>query len=154
MSSNARSLKDAPPAGTPAGRLAAVLFVVPAFDLLCGSGPLEPTGYMELFFRSAAEHWSQYSPLAALSKACSTPRKHELPQAFRTWGVVMDCCCTCRWAFFMTARESHFRPRPLLHPMPIVPFRHAGGRDRHGGIAGNRRQVFDLGIAGPLAGFA
>ena len=158
MSSNAPIVEeDAPlqerrPVGLPL-----VLFVITCISTFyAGAAHWNPTGYMELFFRNAAEHWSQHSPLAALSKAwLDATQTMSWPQGFSYMGVVMGLLLAHEMGhFLMTLRNRIPATLPFFIPMPIVPFGTLGAVIGMEGSQANRRQVFDLGIAGPLAGFA
>ena len=56
--------------------------------------------------------------------------------------------------FLMTLRYRVPASLPYFLPMPLIPFGTLGAVIGMDGSRVNRRELFDLGIAGPLAGFA
>ena len=70
-------------------------------------------------------------------------------------GVVMGLLLAHEMGhFLMTLRHRIPASLPYFIPLPIIPFGTLGAVIGMEGSRANRREMFDLGIAGPLAGLA
>jgi Zn-dependent protease len=137
--------------------LPAVLFAATCLSTFAaGATNWNPTGYMKLFYGNAAENWSQHSPLAALREAWAiTIHDVNWRQGFVYMGVVMGLLLAHEMGhFLMTVRYRIPASLPYFIPLPIIPFGTLGAVIGMDGSRVNRREMFDLGIAGPLAGLA
>jgi Zn-dependent protease len=137
----------------------AVLFVVTCLSTFwLGGEDWNPTGRLELFFRNATANWSQGAPLAALNEAravAEQARPFNWRQGVLYMGVVMGLLLAHEMGHFaMALRNRVPASLPYFIPCPLIPFGTLGAVIGIDGSELKRRQVFDLGIAGPLAGFA
>ncbi len=139
-------------------------FALPAILLLAtclstfwlGAADWNPTGRAEQFLHNAEANWPQHSPRAALNEAWAVAIQDvNWRQGFVYMGVVMGLLLAHEMGhFLMAVRHRVPASLPYFIPMPIIPFGTLGAVIGMDGSRVNRREVFDLGIAGPLAGFA
>jgi Zn-dependent protease len=115
-----------------------------------------PAGHMTVFYRNAADNWPQHSPLAAVNEAWAVALQGvNWRQGLIYMGVVMGLLLAHEMGhFLMAVRHRVPASWPYFLPMPFIPFGTLGAVIGIDGSRANRREVFDLGIAGPLAGFA
>ena len=137
--------------------LPAILFLATCLSALwLGAADWNPTGRMQQFFGNAAANWHQGSPLAAVNeaRAVATEDMH-WRQGFVYMGVVMGLLLAHEMGHFLMALRHRIPASlPYFIPMPIIPFGTLGAVIGMEGSRANRREMFDLGVAGPLAGFA
>jgi Zn-dependent protease len=137
--------------------LPAILFAVTCLStFFVGAANWNPMRLMADFYRNAADNWPQHSPLAALNEAWAVVVKGvEWRQGFIYMGVVMGLLLAHEMGHFLMALWHRIPASlPYFIPMPVVPFGTLGAVIGMDGSRANRRDLFDLGIAGPLAGFA
>ena len=147
---------DSPPAEGRRFALPAILFVATCFSTFwLGAADWNPTGRAQQFLANAEANWSQ-SPLAALNEARTVALEGmDWRQGLIYMGVVMGLLLAHEMGhFLMAARYRVPASLPYFLPVPVIPFGTLGAVISMDGSRVNRRQVFDLGIAGPLAGFA
>jgi membrane-associated protease RseP (regulator of RpoE activity) len=137
--------------------LPAILFVATCLSTFwLGAADWNPTGRAVMFLDLAQANWPQHSPLAALNEARAVALEHvNWRQGLIYMGVVMGLLLAHEMGhFLMAVRHRIPASLPYFIPMPIVPFGTLGAVIGMEGSRANRREMFDLGIAGPLAGFA
>jgi Zn-dependent protease len=137
--------------------LPAILFVVTCVStFFVGAANWNPTGHMELLYRNTADNWPQHSPLAALNEAWAVATADmSWRHGFVYMGLVMGLLLAHEMGhFLMAVRYRIPASLPYFIPMPVIPFGTLGAVIGTDGSRMNRRELFDLGIAGPLAGFA
>jgi Zn-dependent protease len=127
--------------------------------LWLGAVDWNPTGRLQLFVSNAAANWSQGVPMADLKEALAVTSEAGGPihwrQGFLYAGVVMGLLLAHELGHFLMAlRQRVPASLPFFIPMPVIPFGTLGAVIVMDGSESNRRQTFDLGIAGPLLGLA
>jgi membrane-associated protease RseP (regulator of RpoE activity) len=121
-----------------------------------GAADWNPTGRMQLLYGITATNWPQGSPGAAVHEAWAVAIQG------MNWrqGLVYMCVVLALLLahemghFLMALRHRIPASLPYFIPMPIIPFGTLGAVIGMEGSRANRREMFDLGIAGPLAGLA
>lgn len=134
-----------------------ILFVATCLSTFwLGAADWNPTGRVELFLDIALANWPHRPSLGTLNDAWTKAFAGlNWQQGLLYMGVVMGLLLAHEMGhFLMTLRNRIPASLPYFIPMPIVPFGTLGAVIGMDGARANRRQVFDLGIAGPLAGFA
>ncbi len=120
-----------------------------------GAADWNPTGYAELVYGNIAGHWSEGSWVALLFGWNTANATMDWWQGFRYMGVVMVILLAHEMGHFLLARRNRIPASlPYFIPLPIIPFGTLGAVIGMEGSRANRREMFDLGIAGPLAGLA
>jgi Zn-dependent protease len=121
-----------------------------------GAAGWNPFRYLGIFYRTAAVNWPQGSPLAALDEAWAvTANQVDWHQGFLYMGLLLALLLAHEMGhFLMTRRHRIPASFPYFLPVPIIPFGTLGAMIFMEGSRANRRELFDLGIAGPLAGLA
>jgi membrane-associated protease RseP (regulator of RpoE activity) len=121
-----------------------------------GAEAWNPTGRIALFLGNAKANWPQGSPLAALNEARAiATNEMDWRQGLVYMGVVMGLLLAHEMGHFLMALRHRIPASlPYFIPLPIIPFGTLGAVIGMEGSRANRRQMFDLGIAGPLAGLA
>lgn len=99
-----------------------------------------------------AENLPQGSPLAALWEALAVAQMN-WRQGLVYMGLVLGILLTHEMGhFLMTIRHRIPSSLPFFIPLPVVPFGTLGAVIGMEGADANRRELFDMGAAGPLAG--
>lgn len=94
----------------------------------------------------------QGSPMAALWEALAVARM-DWQQGLLYMGLVLGILLTHEMGhFIMTIRHRIPASLPYFIPLPVVPFGTLGAVIGMEGSRANRREMFDMGAAGPLAG--
>jgi membrane-associated protease RseP (regulator of RpoE activity) len=158
MLPDAPTVEDQPePDGRRRFALPAILFLATCLSTFwLGAADWNPTGRFVRFYEVAAANWPQGSPLAAVNEALAVATKEmHWRQGFIYMGVVLGLLLAHEMGHFLMALRHRIPASlPYFIPMPIIPFGTLGAVIGMEGSRANRRQLFDLGIAGPLAGFA
>ncbi len=114
-------------------------------------------GVLAAVYKGLVVFWrnsGQGEPWAALQQALAVA-KLKWAQGFTYMGLVMALLLAHEMGhFLMTLRHRIPASLPFFIPLPVVPFGTLGAVIGMDGSRANRRQQFDLGIAGPLAGLA
>jgi Zn-dependent protease len=137
--------------------LPAILFLLTCLSTFwLGSADWNPTGRMQILYWVTVANWSQESATAALNDAWTVAtRNMDWQQGLLYMGVVMGLLLSHEMGHFLIALRHRIPASlPYFIPMPIIPFGTLGAVIGMEGSRANRREMFDLGIAGPLAGFA
>jgi Zn-dependent protease len=137
--------------------LPAILFVATCLSTFwLGAADWNPTGRLQMFLGNAAANWPQGAPLAALNEARAIAvREVDWRQGWVYMAVVMGLLLAHEMGHFgMAVRHRIPASLPYFIPLPIIPFGTLGAVIGMEGSRANRRQMFDLGIAGPLLGLA
>lgn len=118
------------------------LFTLFMFLLTCAS----------TFWAGAAREWS-----ATILQGLDVMKQVLAPDWWQDGLVYMGCVMATLLAhemghFVMTVRYRIPATLPLFLPLPITPVGTMGAVIAMHGSAANRKQIFDIGIAGPLAG--
>jgi Zn-dependent protease len=137
--------------------LPALLFAATCLSTFwAGATSWNPAGYLDAIFRVTAANWPQGSPLAAVEEAYAVAERnlhvHWL-QGLLYMGLVLTILVAHEMGHFLTARRYRIPASlPYFIPVPVIPFGTLGAVIGMEGSRANRREMFDLGIAGPLAG--
>jgi membrane-associated protease RseP (regulator of RpoE activity) len=101
-------------------------------------------------------NWPQGSPLASLNEAWAVATKDmDWRQGLLYMGVVMGLLLAHELGHFVMALRHRIPASlPYFVPFPIIPFGTLGAVIGMEGSRANRREMFALGLAGPLAGLA
>jgi len=137
--------------------LPALLFLATCLSTLwAGASDWNPSVYLTGVYRVFTDYWSQGSPLAALEKTWALMQKDmHWQNGWLFMSVVMGLLLAHEMGhFLMTLRHRIPASLPFFIPLPIIPFGTLGAVISMEGSRANRRELFDLGIAGPLAGLA
>ena len=104
-------------------------------------------------FWVGAVDWSPIAHLCAISKGIGTTI--DWRQGMIYTAVVLAVLLTHEMGHFLLALRHRIPASlPYFIPLPIIPFGTLGAVIGMEGSRANRRELFDLGIAGPLAGLA
>jgi Zn-dependent protease len=147
---------DAPP---PQGRRVAIpviLFLATCLSTFwTGAVDWKPFTHLEALYYGVgvfAENLHQGSPMAALWEALAVARM-DWQQGLLYMGLVLGILLTHEMGhFLMTLRHRIPASLPYFIPLPVVPFGTLGAVIGMEGSHANRRELFDMGAAGPLAG--
>ena len=147
---------DSPP---PQGRhvaMPAILFLATCLSTFwVGAVGWKPIAHLEALYYGIgvfAENLPQGSPTAALWQALAVARM-DWQQGLLYMGLVLGILLTHEMGhFFMTLRHRIPASLPYFIPLPVVPFGTLGAVIGMEGSRANRREMFDMGAAGPLAG--
>jgi Zn-dependent protease len=134
-----------------------ILFVATCLSTLwLGAEDWNPTGRLQLFLGNAMANWPQGAPLAALNEARAVAiREIDWRQGWIYMGVVMGLLLAHEMGHFVMALRHRIPASlPYFIPLPVIPFGTLGAVIGMEGSRANRRQMFDLGLAGPLLGLA
>jgi Zn-dependent protease len=150
---------EEPPEPEPRRRfvLPLILFVATCLSTLwLGAEDWNPTGRLQLFLGNAMANWPQGAPLAALNEARAVAvREIDWHQGWIYMGVVMGLLLAHEMGHFVMALRHRIPASlPYFIPLPVIPFGTLGAVIGMEGSRANRRQMFDLGLAGPLLGLA
>ena len=100
------------------------------------------------------ESLPQGSPMAALDQAMAVAQM-DWQQGLIYMAAVLGILLTHEMGhFLMTLRHRIPASLPYFIPLPVVPFGTLGAVISMEGSDANRRELFDMGVAGPLAGLA
>jgi len=150
-----REIPEQPPR-RPRVALPIVLFAATCLSTFwVGSVAWRPVGHLRLLRRGAAvfvENLPQGSPIAALRQALSVADM-QWQQGLLYMAAVLGILLTHEMGHFLMARRRRIPASlPYFIPVPILPFGTLGAVIGMEGSRANRRELFDLGVAGPLAG--
>ena len=124
-------------------------------DVLDGRRGLEADRPLEALYRGIAvfpENLPQGSPLAALWEALAVAQM-DWRQGLLYMGLVLGILLTHEMGHFLMAMRHRIPASlPYFIPLPVVPFGTLGAVIGMEGSRANRRELFDMGVAGPLAG--
>jgi membrane-associated protease RseP (regulator of RpoE activity) len=117
----------------------------------------KPISHLEALHRGIVvfhDNLPQGSPMAALWQALAVARM-DWRQGLLYMGLVLGILLTHEMGhFLMTIRHRIPASLPYFIPLPVVPFGTLGAVIGMEGSQANRREMFDMGAAGPLAGLA
>jgi Zn-dependent protease len=120
-----------------------------------GAVDWKPVGHFEALhsgFSSFVSNWRQGHPVAALDEAMAVA-KMNWSQGLLYMGLVLGVLLTHEMGhFLMTLRHRIPASLPYFIPLPAVPFGTLGAVIGMDGGRANRRELFDMGVAGPMAG--
>jgi len=120
-----------------------------------GAVAWKPIVHLEALYRGIgvfADNLPQGSPLAALWEALAVAHM-DWRQGLLYMGLVLGILLTHEMGhFLMTIRHRIPASLPYFIPLPVVPFGTLGAVIGMEGADANRRELFDMGVAGPLAG--
>jgi Zn-dependent protease len=119
-----------------------------------GAVAWKPLAHLEIAYRTFVANLPQGSPFRALWEALAV-----IPMDWRQgllyMGLVLGILLTHEMGHFLMAiRHRIPASLPYFIPLPVVPFGTLGAVIGMEGSLANRRKMFDLGVAGPLAGLA
>jgi len=137
--------------------LPAFLFAATCLSTLwAGAAGWNPYWYIAQLYHTTAVNWPQGFRLAAMNEAwAATTGQMNWRQGFIYMGLVLGLLLAHEMGhFLMTRRHRIPASLPYFIPLPIIPFGTLGAVIGMEGSRANRREMFDLGIAGPLAGLA
>jgi len=116
--------------------------------------PIAHLGSLENAIAGFFENLPQGSPMAALRQAAAVSQLN-FSQGLIYMAAVLGILLTHEMGHFLFARRSHIPASlPYFIPVPVIPFGTLGAVIGMEGSKANRREMFDMGIAGPLAGLA
>jgi len=119
-----------------------------------GAVAWKPVVHLTMAYHIFIDNLPQGSPFRALSEALAVAHL-DWQQGLLYMGLVLGLLLTHEMGhFLMTLRHRIPASLPYFIPVPIVPFGTMGAVIGMEGSLANRRQMFDLGVAGPLAGLA
>ena len=122
-----------------------------------GAVAWKPIVHLEALLRGITvfrENLPQGSPLAALWQALAVAQM-DWRQGLIYMGAVLGILLTHEMGhFLMAVRYRIPASLPFFIPVPVIPFGTMGAVIGMEGSQADRRQMFDLGVAGPLAGLA
>jgi Zn-dependent protease len=122
-----------------------------------GAVDWKPLVHLEGLYRGAAtvmQNLPQGSPVAALEQGMAVARM-DWRQGLFYMAVVLAVLATHEMGHFLMALRYRIPASlPYFIPVPFVPFGTLGAVIGMEGSRANRREMFDLGVAGPLAGLA
>ncbi len=120
-----------------------------------GAVDWKPLVHLDALFRGVGvffENLDQGSALAAMREAIAVARM-DWQQGLLYMGLVLGILLTHEMGhFLMTLRHRIPASLPYFIPLPVVPFGTLGAVIGMDGSRANRRELFDMGVAGPLAG--
>ncbi len=119
-----------------------------------GAVAWKPLAHLSMVYRTFAANLPQGSPLRALWEALAVA-SIDWRQGLLYMGLVLGILLTHEMGhFLMAVRYRIPASLPYFIPLPVVPFGTLGAVIGMEGTLAKRRQMFDLGVAGPLAGLA
>lgn len=122
-----------------------------------GAVAWRPIFHLEALYRGIGvfvENLPQGSPMAALWEALAVADM-KWQQGLLYMGAVLGILLTHEMGhFLMAVRHRIPASLPYFIPVPVIPFGTMGAVIGMEGSQANRREMFDLGVAGPLAGLA
>lgn len=120
-----------------------------------GAVAWKPIAHMQMLYRGVGvffENLDQGAPLAALWEAMAVADM-KWQQGLLYMGAVLGILLTHEMGHFLMALRNRIPASlPFFIPVPIIPFGTMGAVISMEGSKANRRELFDLGAAGPLAG--
>ncbi len=137
--------------------LPVILFVATCLSTFwVGATDWHPLVHLGGIYRLLVENLPQGSPVAALQQAVAVGLAQvDWREGFVYMGVVLGILLMHEMGhFLMTLRHRIPASLPYFIPLPIVPFGTLGAVIGMEGSKANRRELFDMGVAGPLAGLA
>ena len=157
MSDNATTtVEDNAPEEGRAIALPVILFLATCLSTFwTGAVSWKPMVHWEALCRGISvftDNLNQGAPLAALWEALAVAQM-DWRQGLVYMGLVLGILLTHEMGHFvMTIRHRIPASLPYFIPLPIVPFGTLGAVIGMEGSRANRRELFDMGVAGPLAG--
>jgi Zn-dependent protease len=119
-----------------------------------GAVAWKPLVHLAVSYHVFVDNLPQGSPFRALWEALAVSHL-DWRQGLLYMGLVLGLLLTHEMGHFLMAVRHHIPASlPYFIPVPIVPFGTMGAVIGMEGSLANRRQMFDLGVAGPLAGLA
>ena len=122
-----------------------------------GAVDWKPLAHLDALHRAITvfeQNRRQGSPASALEQALAVAQIKWL-QGLLYMGVVMALLLSHEMGHFLMALRHRIPASlPYFIPLPIAPFGTLGAVIGMEGSRANRREMFDLGVAGPLAGLA
>ena len=119
-----------------------------------GWNPAEHIGGAQRAIAALQAHWGEETFGAVWSRVHGG-LLHDWRQGLIYMGAVLGILLTHEMGHFVMALRSRIPASlPFFIPMPILPFGTMGAVIGMQGSKADRRQLFDLGVAGPLAGLA
>jgi len=116
--------------------------------------PIVHLGSLENAIVGFFENLPQGSPMAAFWQAAAVSQLN-FSQGLIYMAAVLGILLTHEMGHFLFARRNHIHASlPYFIPVPVIPFGTMGAVISMEGSEANRREMFDMGIAGPLAGLA
>jgi Zn-dependent protease len=117
-----------------------------------GAAAWKPIVHLENFYWVLSQNLPQGSPIAALRQAWAVTQA-DLRQGLIYMCLVMGLLLAHEMGHFLVAVRNRIPASlPYFIPLPVIPFGTLGAVIGMEGYRANRRQLFDLGVAGPLAG--
>jgi len=120
-----------------------------------GAVDWKPLVHLESLVRGVSSFWQQLphnSPVAALEQGLAVAHMN-WRQGLLYMGVVLAVLLMHELGhFFVALRHRVPASLPYFIPVPVIPFGTLGAVIGMEGAQADRRQLFDLGIAGPVAG--
>ena len=156
---------DAPAANDNSRRPQGRRVALPAFLFLAtclstfwtGAVSWKPIVHLEALYRGIGvftENLPQGSPMAALWQALSVADMN-WERGLLYMGAVLGILLTHEMGHFVMALRHRIPASlPYFIPVPVIPFGTMGAVIGMEGSQANRRELFDLGVAGPIAGLA
>ncbi len=145
----------------PRGRrvaLPVILFLATGISTFwTGAVAWKPIVHLEALHRGInvfVENLPQGSPMAALWEALAVAQM-DWQSGLLYMGAVLGILLTHEMGhFLMAVRHRIPASLPYFIPVPVIPFGTMGAVIGMEGSRANRREMFDMGVAGPLAGLA
>lgn len=120
-----------------------------------GAVAWKPISHMQMLYRGVGvffDNLNQGAPLAALWEAMAVADM-KWQQGLLYMGAVLGILLTHEMGHFLMALRNRIPASlPFFIPVPIIPFGTMGAVISMEGSEANRRELFDMGAAGPLAG--
>ena len=117
-----------------------------------GAAAWKPIVHLEAFYWIFVQNLPQGAPIAAFRQAWAVTQI-DPRQGLVYMGLVMGLLLAHEMGhFFVAMRHRVPASLPYFIPLPIIPFGTLGAVIGMEGHRANRRELFDLGVAGPLAG--
>jgi membrane-associated protease RseP (regulator of RpoE activity) len=136
----------------------AILFVATCLSTFwVGAVDWKPLVHLDALLRGIhvfAENMHQGEPMAALWQALSVAQMNWRQGLIYMLAVLGILLTHEMGHFLMAVRHRIPASLPYFIPLPIIPFGTMGAVIGMEGSRANRREMFDLGVAGPLAGLA
>ena len=149
------AIEDSPPQGRRVA-MPAILFLATCLSTFwTGAVAWKPIAHLDALYHGIgvfAENLPQGSPMAALWQALAVAHMN-WRQGLLYMALVLGILLTHEMGhFLMTLRHRIPASLPYFIPLPVVPFGTLGAVIGMEGSRANRREMFDMGAAGPLAG--
>jgi membrane-associated protease RseP (regulator of RpoE activity) len=144
--------EDLQPAGRRVLLPVLLLLATCASTFWVGAADWKPIVHIWSIYHTFAVNLPQHSPWRALCEAVATTPL-DWRQGLLYTGLVLGILLMHEMGhFLMAVRHRIPASLPYFIPLPIVPFGTLGAVIGMEGSLARRRQLFDLGVAGPLAG--